>query len=220
MPRDYAPRKATQSKKRSGNRQADTPRFSGRSFGGGMFCGAAVVLGLIYGPSLRPASFGAATTEPPSATTTPSPPSFEFLELLPAAEVVTNVTPYEPPLPEASVEQTSDAQSAPARTVADASAASKPAAAKAETAERAESKSPTIYLLQAASFRNKDDADAMRAALLLEGLNASLDEVRRADGALHRVMVGPFASERAMERTLTQLRAKDIPAMRAQLPSG
>ncbi len=73
---------------------------------------------------------------------------------------------------------------------------------------------PREYLLQAASFLNRDDADAMRAQLILEGMDVAVDAVPRSGGgAWHRVLVGPFARKIDMERTLTKLRAKDIPAL-------
>lgn len=75
--------------------------------------------------------------------------------------------------------------------------------------------SPTrTYLLQAASFRNRDDADAMRADLILEGMTVAISTVPRpAGGAWHRVLVGPFPGQREMRRALSRLREKDIPAM-------
>ena len=70
------------------------------------------------------------------------------------------------------------------------------------------------YLLQAASFRNRDDADAMRADLILEGMTVAISTVPRpAGGAWHRVLVGPFPGQREMRRALSRLREKDIPAM-------
>lgn len=70
------------------------------------------------------------------------------------------------------------------------------------------------YLLQAASFRNRDDADAMRADLILEGMAVAISTVPRpAGGAWHRVLVGPFPGQREMRRALSRLREKDIPAM-------
>lgn len=73
---------------------------------------------------------------------------------------------------------------------------------------------PRTYLLQAASFRNRDDADAMRADLILEGMTVAISTVPRpAGGAWHRVLVGPFPGQREMRRALSRLRQKDIPAM-------
>ena len=71
-----------------------------------------------------------------------------------------------------------------------------------------------VYLLQAASFLRQEDAHAMRAELLLEGMDATVSEVSRAAGGVwHRVLVGPFANRVDMRRALTQLRTKDIPAL-------
>lgn len=71
-----------------------------------------------------------------------------------------------------------------------------------------------IYLLQAASFLRRDDADAMRAELLLEGMDANVNKVpRKSGGAWHRVLVGPFADRTEMTRALTKLRERDIPAL-------
>lgn len=51
------------------------------------------------------------------------------------------------------------------------------------------------YMLQAGSFRNADDADRLRAKLLLEGLTVNTSKVTNQNGDIwHRVMVGPFTS--------------------------
>ena len=71
-----------------------------------------------------------------------------------------------------------------------------------------------VYLLQAASFLRSDDAEAMRAELLLEGMQAKVSVVPRAGGRTwHRVLVGPFPDRTAMTRALTKLRGQDIPAL-------
>lgn len=71
-----------------------------------------------------------------------------------------------------------------------------------------------VYLLQAGSFLRSDDAEAMRAELLLEGMQATVSVVPRAGGRTwHRVLVGPFADRADMTRALTALRGKDIPAL-------
>lgn len=71
-----------------------------------------------------------------------------------------------------------------------------------------------VYLLQAASFLRRDDAEAMRAELLLEGMDANVSKVpRKGGGAWHRVLVGPFPDRTEMARALTKLRERDIPAL-------
>ncbi len=81
---------------------------------------------------------------------------------------------------------------------------------------------PREYLLQAASFSNRDHADAMRAELILEGLDVAINSVPSNSGGIwHQVLVGPFANRVDMERTLTRLRARDIPALVLErTPSG
>jgi len=66
------------------------------------------------------------------------------------------------------------------------------------------------YLLQAGSFRSKDDADRLRGELILQGLEAFTKEVEQTSGIWHRVMVGPFDSKLQLNRTRTKLAAADI----------
>ena len=81
-------------------------------------------------------------------------------------------------------------------------------------ADPAEPSEAHIYLLQAASFLRSDDAEAMRAELLLEGMQATVSVVPRPGGRTwHRVLVGPFPDRAEMTRALSTLRGKDIPAL-------
>jgi cell division protein FtsN len=68
-------------------------------------------------------------------------------------------------------------------------------------------------LLQAASFRSRDDAERLRAALLLMDLPAATSAITLNNGAWYRVTVGPFDSRVKAERALTRLREKDIAAI-------
>ena len=246
-PRNVGPRKAQKAQKkapsrkaRGGTQPAKASRFSGQSFGGGLVCGAVAVLALIYAPALWS---GTATSESSAAVAKRPALTYEFMSRLPIDEVVTDVTPFEP-APEANDEPaTSPAEPLPVADIGapDAVAAAKPAPAADTVAERsaavanvaangndeASTREPlaatesaaSTYLLQAASFRNRDDANAMRATLLLEGMRATVNEAPHAEGAWYRVVVGPFASQGDLERTLTQLRIRDIPAVRVP-PSG
>lgn len=161
-----------------------------------MVAGAAVVLGLLYGPGLVGGYFVAeSAAAPPSEAAAKPALTYEFINRLPTEEVVTNVTPYVPP-PLASDESSAAA--------ADDPSGDAPSGAI----------EPVPYFLQAASFRHRDDADAMRARLLLEGMQVAVNAVPRPSGGTwHRVLVGPFENKREMQRALSQLRTKDIPAM-------
>ena len=194
MPKDYGSRKASGKKRGSGVRRTVGVRgFSARSFCGGALLGAALTLAAIYVPSLIPA----VGEEAPDGGGDQAPPAltYEFMNLLPNEEVVTGVTPFaEPDVPPA---------------VADNVLAAAPSAPDPPAVSPA-----TEYLLQAASFRSRDEADALRAELLLDGMMATVNAASSPGGvAWHRVMVGPFSTKVEMERTLTTLRSKNIAAL-------
>jgi cell division protein FtsN len=67
-----------------------------------------------------------------------------------------------------------------------------------------------IYLIQAASFRNKRDADQLRAELLLNDLPAVTSV---SDSGWHRVVVGPFPRRVEANRAMTALRERDLSPM-------
>ena len=56
--------------------------------------------------------------------------------------------------------------------------------------------SATRYYLQAGSFRQRSEADRVRAQIILMGLDARLEDAKLANGETwHRVQVGPFADQ-------------------------
>lgn len=66
------------------------------------------------------------------------------------------------------------------------------------------------YFLQAAAFRTQEEADRLRASLLLMDLPTSTEPVELANGRWIRVTVGPFATPVAANRAVTALRSRDI----------
>ena len=306
MPTDFAPREtASGGKRRSVKNKRKLAAFSGRSFGSGVACGTLVTLALVYGPALTRAAFD--DGDPAPATQTPAQPdlTYEFIRRLPNDEVVTNVTPYQPPelepseqaasghaevaqtgavpvveeggdgtesalagetafsagdgadpLPErsasvhAEVAQTGAVPAAKAggdgtelaqagETVFSAGDGADPlpersASVHAEVAQTgtvptakaggnsvrvAQADAPPVapntakehFVLQAATFRSRDAADALRAELILEGLGkVAVNTVARSgDGAAYRVLVGPLPKQE-LERAQAALRAKDM----------
>lgn len=112
-------------------------------------------------------------TVPPQPAVAPTPskpagPSYDFYTLLPESEVVVPKAPPPPPAPVAE--------------------------AKPETA--AKPATSTQYYLQAGSFRQRSEADRVRAQILLMGLDVRLEDAKLANGETwHRVQVGPFADQ-------------------------
>ncbi|MDH3992118.1 MAG: SPOR domain-containing protein [Gammaproteobacteria bacterium] len=70
--------------------------------------------------------------------------------------------------------------------------------------------STEVYLLQAGSFRQQDDADRRRAELLLLGLEPKVEEASGDNGRWFRVYLGPFESRSRMAKARSLTAAQDI----------
>lgn len=66
------------------------------------------------------------------------------------------------------------------------------------------------YLLQAGSFRQKEDADRRRAELLLLGLAPRIEEASGDNGRWFRVFLGPFESHAQMKSAQSLTASGDI----------
>ena len=66
------------------------------------------------------------------------------------------------------------------------------------------------YLLQAGSFRQREDADRRRAELLLLGLEPRVEESRGDNGRWFRVYLGPFESRSKMSRARSLTAGQNI----------
>ena len=76
------------------------------------------------------------------------------------------------------------------------------------------------YLLQAGSFRKQDEADALRAELILAGFAATTSEVTLVgEDRWFRVLVGPYTSRRETRKAMSALRTKKISALVLERPS-
>jgi cell division protein FtsN len=69
------------------------------------------------------------------------------------------------------------------------------------------------YMLQAASFRSRAEADRLRAQLLLSDLPASIGEVSVDNSVWYRVTVGPFPDEAATDVARERLRERNLTAI-------
>jgi cell division protein FtsN len=203
---DRRPARPTVRRTRGGaTRRASTspvPRtlFHAPSFSAGLVMGAIVVLGAAYLPELLGRGEGAE-----SPVTTASVPSegrpkltFEFDELLRNSQIVVDPQPY--------LSEPATAPQAPSRPGAETAARTAGPAAATPTPGAA----GVGYLLQAASFRSREDAERLRAALLLMDFPASTQPISLPDGVWYRVTVGPFDNEVLAQRAMTRLRENDI----------
>ena len=231
MPTDYAPRQKRPPPKGAVGKQIPALR----SFGAGAACGIALTLALVYLPTLLPSDEAPADDAVEEAIAAAPSLTYEFMDRLPNEEVVTNVTPYEPPAeveeaakqveaaeqddappkPAESLAKTQDGGARPKDTapiepaaplLASAQRSAPPKPAASETPSRQE------YLLRTTSFDSRDEADALRARLILAGLAVAVKVVEGEgpEGASHRVVVGPFPNQLAMRETRTALRAEGI----------
>lgn len=66
------------------------------------------------------------------------------------------------------------------------------------------------YLLQAGSFRQREDADRRRAELLLLGLEPAIEESKGENGRWFRVYLGPFDSRSKMSKARSLTAAQNI----------
>lgn len=80
----------------------------------------------------------------------------------------------------------------------------------AEVAKPPPGTAEVTYLLQAGSFRQREDADRRRAELLLLGLEPRIEETNSDNGRWYRVYLGPFNSHSAMTRARSLTAAQDI----------
>ena len=69
------------------------------------------------------------------------------------------------------------------------------------------------FHIQAASFRREEDAEQLRARLMLQALPAATARVEIDSGAWHRVTVGPIESAEEAKRIMNLLRDQDLSAM-------
>lgn len=117
-------------------------------------------------------------------------PKYDFYSVLPEMEVV---------IPDAEIKAQAAQQ-----------AAQPPATATDPTAPPAAGER---LFLQAASFKNSGDADAMKAKLALLGMRASVVSVNINDADWYRVRVGPYATARELDEAKRSLEAAGIQAI-------
>jgi len=129
----------------------------------------------------------------PEAPARPAKPTYDFYTVLPQKEVE---------LPGQSAQAARPAPP-PAGPAAATNGATPPPAASGRQ-------------LQAGAFSNAADAEALRARLALLGQSARIESVQAEGRTLHRVRLGPFADEAALENARRQLAEAGISATPAR----
>lgn len=76
------------------------------------------------------------------------------------------------------------------------------------------------YLLQAAAFRDKADAEALKAKLAFSGLVARIESESINGTTWHRVRLGPYADLRQLDEARRQLKGQGFDALAIKAPKG
>lgn len=156
----------------------------------------------------------------PTAAPQPVKPKYDFYTLLPESqvEVPAGAIPEEQKPSTAPVPLTPEQEAEralallegreppkitpPTATSETDKAATDKAATSAEAAKAAPS---TQFFLQAGSFRNQNDADKLRAQIILLGQNVQIESGKVREETWHRVLVGPYASREQLATAQKQL---------------
>jgi len=139
------------------------------------------------------------------ATNEPAKPKYDFYTLLPESEVI---------LPPQAIEQP---VAVPEQKPVTPEEAAKIDAARAEAALNGQVPPPppvvakgpvsSQFFLQAGSFRRKDDADSLRAQIILLGQSVQVESGTVREETWHRVLVGPFATREQLGQAQKTLSA-------------
>lgn len=195
----------------------------GRQRGGflrGLVLGLAVAAGVQLYHGGLPDWFGGSGSggADPAGRIGPPKTNFDFYRLLPKSEVRVDepAAPGGAVPPPAPAERTSPPPSTtPPRP---ATAAARPSAAPARPSTAASTPPPRApaavpasdpreYRVQVGSFREKKEADRLRASLALGGFESRIQTRDTSGGTRHRVMLGPFQGREAAEAAKARLRA-------------
>jgi cell division protein FtsN len=133
-------------------------------------------------------------------------PRFDFYKLLPenaaGKSIATSPLPATTTAPASAFDTDNDVTTTPSATT------NIPVETHQATAD---GKLPGVYLLQAGSFRSAEEADKLRANVLLLGLPARVESAKNDKGeTLYRIYVGSFATAEAMENAQSTLTANKI----------
>ena len=182
MPKDYAKKRGSSTKKAPARKRQPAKAAAPSHSGNGLrWYGAGVLSGLFLSFLLY------LGTLPPTGAPTPQQAGNEEA---PGQSAPKPRFDFYTMLPEQTIEEDSP-QAEPA-------------------AQRTASKPNEYYLLQAGSFRQREDADRRRAELLLLGLEPRVEESKGDNGRWFRVFLGPFESRSKMSKARSLTSAQSI----------
>lgn len=151
----------------------------------------------------RPSGAPATTQAKPQTKPETVKPKYDFYTLLPESEVIVP--------PEALPTEKQAAESKPVTP----EEAAKIDAARAEALLNGQTPPPppviakaparTLFFLQAGSFRKQDDADKVRAQIILLGQNVQVESGTVREETWYRVLVGPYANREQLASAQKQL---------------
>ena len=79
-------------------------------------------------------------------------------------------------------------------------------------------KSSKSYILQAGSFQSFQDADSLKAQLIMQGLDVQIQSVKDQQGkSWHRVQVGPYNTNNSLSKAQDILANNNIPSILIEL---
>ena len=161
----------------------------------------------------QPERAGTSAKPAPSATSQePGKPKYDFYTLLPESEVIVPpdaVPPPTTPTPEqkpVTPEEAAKIDAARAQAALNGETPPPPPPV-AKPAEAAQPPVTTQFFLQAGSFRRKDDAESVRAQIIMLGQNVRVESGTVRDETWHRVLVGPFANRDQLAQSQKALAA-------------
>ncbi len=77
------------------------------------------------------------------------------------------------------------------------------------------------YILQAAAYTNSEDADRLKAKLVLNGMEPHIEKITVGDkGTYYRVRLGPYSSVEALDSANGKLAQLGIKALRIKVKKG
>lgn len=86
-----------------------------------------------------------------------------------------------------------------------------------ENKDRPSNDASKRYILQAGSFRSRQDAEKLKATVALLGLEASINQVSINKEKWHRVRIGPVNNRHELNQNLNLLQRNNINAMAMEL---